>query len=368
MVVMFQARRLVQLAGLAACAGCYTYAPSSPSGTPSAGTTPPPDSTTAPPPDTRCFIVYVHGMGPNLSPDVATDDDRRAYWQPTRGSTLGDLVYVSSRQNDSVRACVTLVTGYDGGAAFFDDVAAGAVARQIAQFATDQNVPDGRIVLIGHSMGGLVIRWILNRAADANPDFATVIQKTRYAITIASPHLGSPAADAQYGMSGTACGDFIAGWLELTGQVPATRAAASLTRAYLEEGSAVGGWMGDAYRTRTIYTIGTTGWNRDMTTSDDWKLDQAWPCLGMSDTPGDGLVTGSSGLGLYQRSGTNDGFAWHTGDRIGGPFAEWAVVNLNHNHARYSDETAMVYDPAVGGHMDMLLGVYIAQNGLDLEP
>jgi hypothetical protein len=46
--------------------------------------------------------------------------------------------------------------------------------------------------------------------------FATVARKTKTVITVATPHLGSPDADAVYGTSDTLCGNFVgalAGWL-----------------------------------------------------------------------------------------------------------------------------------------------------------
>lgn len=337
---------------LASLPGCYTYTPAG-----------------APTPDTRCFVVYVHGRhSPDLSPGVASDADRAAYWQATPGNTNGDFVYASSRQADPSSACVPFVVGYDGTAAFVDPLAATIVALQIADFIQNENIQDGRIVLIGHSMGGLVLRWILNNPG-LDPNYALVAQKTRYMITIATPHLGSPAADALFGMADTACANLVAGILEFIGEVSVDRAASSLRRAFLEEGSAAGGYMHDEDRTRRIYTVGTSGWNNGTRSGADANLSDAWSCLGevSAMVAGDGVVTERSGDGIYERSGSNDGISWATGERIGGPMTPWLDIDLNHNHARYNDEAAHIHNNITHADMTMAIGDYIGMYGLDLE-
>lgn len=321
----------------------------------------------APPPDDRCFVVYVHGRHDrDLSPGAASDADRRAYWQPTPGSLDGDFVEATSRLVPTGRLCETLVVGYDGRAAFFDEAAAGTVASQIAEFVEREAIPDSRVILIAHSMGGLVIRSILNRPL-LDPDYALVEQKTKYAITIATPHLGSPAADALAGMSGAPCADLLAALLEFTGLQSADRAAISLTRSFLEEGSAPGGSMGDRQRTRRIYTIATTGRNRGTGMPFDDQLARAWSCLGLAETPGDGLVTKLSALGIYERTGAADGFSWTSGAQIEGLLVPWVWVELNHNHARFSDESALIHNMDESRIENLPIGEFIAEYGLSLE-
>jgi len=118
----------------------------------------------------------------NLTPGSgATDTDRRNYWRHGPNDTYGDFVLYSG----IARGCAVLVTGYDGTAAFWDAAAAGAVARQIIAFVAQNAVPGGQLVLIGHSMGGLVARWIVNNAVGGaayynyNGDYATVARKTK---------------------------------------------------------------------------------------------------------------------------------------------------------------------------------------------
>ena len=172
-----------------------------------------------------CYVAYVHGKlnaatGPsNLTPGSgATDADRRNYWRNGSSDTSGDFVLYSGLD----RGCTVLVTGYDGTAGFWDSAAAGAVAQQLNQFITQYAIPDGQLILIGHSMGGLMIRWIVNNGVGGaayynyNGDYATIARKTRYLISVSGAHLGSPIADAVYGTSDSLCGNFVgtlAGWL-----------------------------------------------------------------------------------------------------------------------------------------------------------
>ncbi len=323
-------------------------------------------------PDTRCFIAYVHGWinSANLDPAVATDAQRRAYWQPTPGSTTFDLVDASSRHGE----CLTLVTGYDTSRAFFEDGAAGTVARQIARFVRDNNVPDHRLILIGHSMGGLVIRSILNSYL-INADYTIVSQKTNYAITIATPHTGSPAADALYGVGKTTCSNIVAGLAEFVGAVTTSNATLSFTRQFMEQASAAGGSMGDINRTRRIYTIATMGYNLGIANDhEDSLLYEAWNCLGYGDSsgatvlPGDGVVTLFSGRAIYERTGSSGQYSWTNGTMIEGLWRQWLTTNLNHHHAAFSDVQVDIAD-LVNGTFSQggSLGDYIAVHGLNLE-
>ncbi len=233
-----------------------------------------------------CYVAYVHGKlsstpgssGPsNLTPGSgATDTDRRNYWRRGPSDTYGDFVLYSG----IARGCAVLVTGYDGTAAFWDAAAAGAVAQQIDAFVAQNAVPDGQLVLIGHSMGGLVARWIVNNGVGGaayynyNGDYATVARKTKTVITVATPHLGSPDADAVYGTSDTLCGNFVgalAGWLG-----ERSDATYWLRTFQLEYASASGSWMGDAGRWRTLYTIATRRWDSGTGDTEDYL----WPAPG----------------------------------------------------------------------------------------
>jgi pimeloyl-ACP methyl ester carboxylesterase len=305
--------------------------------------------------DWRCFVVYVHGHSGDLTPGVASDAERLAYWQGTPDDPDTDFVAASSGH------CLTLVTGYDGRASYFSQVP--VVASQIENFAREHTVPDSSMILIGHSMGGLIIRMLLN-----NPNNGGVAgyisQKTSYAITIATPHLGSPGADALQGPTNP-CAAPVALGLDLAGSNdPALQ---SLTTSFLEGVSAPGAAMHDRDRVRMIYTVATTGWNNVTPAPLDLVLMGAWTCMGLATTPGDGLVTAASAAGQYTTNGSVLTFAWTAGSLIEGPIRPWLTVNLNHLHSCKNDQVATIHDAVNNADATMPLGSYIGAHGLVLQ-
>lgn len=327
-----------------------------------------------------CYVAYLHGKTGNLTPGVASDTDRRNYWRNGPSDSYGDFVLWSGIQ----AGCTVLVTGYDGEAGFWAAGASGEVARQLNAFIRDFAIPDGQLVLVAHSMGGVVGRWILNNGVGGsayynyNGDYATIVRKTRHLISVASPHLGSPAADAVYGTSDTLCGNFVgtvAGWL---GQ--RTDATFWLTRVQLEYGSANGSWMGDVGRYRTLYTMATRRWDSGNGMIEDTLLGGAWDCLGYvshwylpwrRDVPGDGLVFETSGAGQYRDSGsgTTAGWgsrSWSSGQWVQGARRDWVRMNHNHQHARRDDQSLAIQDNVRGVSSAYWPGSYVRAYGLAL--
>jgi triacylglycerol esterase/lipase EstA (alpha/beta hydrolase family) len=325
-------------------------------------------------------VAYIHGKGSNLTPGIASDTDRRNYWRNGSADTYGDFVLWSGIN----AGCAVLVAGYDGTAAFWDASASGAVAQQLNQFIAQNAIPDGQLVLIGHSMGSLVSRWIVNNGVGGaayynyNGDYATVARKTRSIISVSGPHLGSPAADAVYGTSDTLCGTFvgiIAGWL---GQ--RTEATYWLTTLQMEYGSASGSWMGDAGRYRTLYTMATRRWDSGNGMLEDTLLSGAWDCLGYvhhwyvpwrSDVPGDGLVFETSGAGQYRESGSSTSStwgakSWSNGQWVQGARSDWVRMNHDHEHSRLDDMALTIQDNVRAVTTSYWPGSYIRTNGLAL--
>src|SRR5919204_2675730 len=328
-----------------------------------------------------CYVAYIHGKTGDLSPGAASDTQRRNYWRNGSSDTYGDFVLWSGIN----AGCAVLVVGYDGRSAFWDAGASGSVAGQINGFIRQYAIPDGQLILVAHSMGGLVARWIVNNGVGGsayynyNGDYATIVRKTRYLIAVASPHLGSSAADAVYGTSDTLCGNFvgaIAGWLGERND-----ATFWMTEAQLEYGSAIGSWMGDAGRYRTLFTMATRRWDSGNGMSEDQLLSGAWDCLGYvhhwyvpwrEDVPGDGLVFETSGAGQYRDSGSARVAGWGTrswsqGQWIQGARRDWVRMNHDHHHARLDDEALAIQDNIRGTSTSYWPGSYIRYNGLALQ-
>ncbi len=69
----------------------------------------------------------------------------------------------------------------------------GCIAEQVTQFINDRGIDD--IIVLTHSMGGLVFRWLLSNPS-YDPRFPQIIEKVRYVNAVAPPNAGSPLADA----------------------------------------------------------------------------------------------------------------------------------------------------------------------------
>lgn len=328
----------------------------------------------------ECYIAYVHGKGDDLSPGVASDTARANYWRRDSSDTYGDFVRYSARTYSST-GCRVLITGYDGRASFWDSESAGRVASQINNFITANNIPDRQLIIIGHSMGGLVTRWILNNGVPGalyynyrGEQYSRIVQATRYFITVATPHLGSEAADAVYGTSDTLCGNFVGWFVGVLGE--RNRATDYLRRINLEYASASGGWLQDSFRNRTMYTIATTRWDSGTGTYQDTGLSGIWSCLDNTDDwwdpwdadiPGDGLVTLDSGRGRFERTGSANGLSWSSGNWVQGARRSWVHINHNHHHARLDDQSLPFDNRITGVTGSAYPGSYIGANGLALE-
>ena len=78
-----------------------------------------------------------------------------------------------------------------------------ALASLIGELVERWPVPVERIVLIGHSMGGLVLRSALHHAEQADASWVSGVATT---VSLGTPHLGAPLESlAHYGSAGLVC-------------------------------------------------------------------------------------------------------------------------------------------------------------------
>ncbi len=327
----------------------------------------------------QCYVVYIHGKGADLSPGVVDDVARLNYWRRDANDSYANFVTYSRG------GCTTLVAGYNGGAWYYGSDAAGRVATQINAFITQYNIQPGQLRIIAHSMGGLVARFILNNSWSGSAyynyqgsRYDLIRQATGYFITVATPHLGSPAADAVYGTSDSLCGNFvgtIAGWLGAR-----DNATDSLRRINLEYGSVPsGGWLSDRFRTTRMYTFATRRWSANGSNeTNDSLLSGAWDCLGYvghwytfyGDTAGDGLVTLQSGRAQYERSGSATGsfgqMSWSSGTWVVGARTAWVEASFDHHQVRHDLEQGSIDNRATGLNSSYWPASYIGANGMQL--
>ncbi len=338
-----------------------------------------------------CFVAFVHGSTatPALADAPQDGAAARAYWEieGRAGSSLPLAVGDGG-------ACVTWAVAYDG----TKDWAAESprVAASLNAFVDRSRIPDGALVLVGHSMGGLVVRFILDNGEPNAPyfnhggaDFARLRAKTRHAITLQAPHMGSEAADALFGEASTVGGrltGLVARWY---GGHEATPARRSMRKGYMEDAAR---WMGDEGRTRTIWTLAGTStrgpgssWvdapgivatpaEADVRADDvdAWRASVALDLEGAF--PNDGLVEAASAHGRSIEKGWTWGLRWppwrldyeEPERAMKGAHEPWVSTPLNHNHGRYSALPTSFVDARTGGEARMTLGEKLRAHGLAL--
>jgi hypothetical protein len=341
----------------------------------------------------RCYLAFVHGSGSNYD---ANPEASIEYWRPDRISwnyrSLPEqaagwppsLVYLAP-----ANGCQMKVIGYNGTQEWWADAAAGSVARQLNAFISLFNIPDGQLIIVTHSMGGLVARYLLNSAEPNSPYFAAgqhlnlanIKKKTKYVITIQAPHMGSEAADALY-WDATSFGANVNGILGriFAGQ-DQTRARSTMTRGYMEDAWS---WMGDAGRTTKIWSIaGFSTWGSESRAdtaagvhdkdSDLNLLSRSLFSVEADYFANDGMVEERSAHGMSILK--ENKWSWwppaynldYSSRRlVQGAFTTWVSTPLNHNHGRYSDIATGFYDTRSDKKDHRSLGSKIFDHGLDL--
>lgn len=331
----------------------------------------------------RCFVAFVHGRGDDRT--GWSQEGLETYWAPdTDGDGASDRSYSMTVWAAEEAGCRVLRVGYDGTAGFWQARAAGSVARQIARWIDAEAIADGELVVIGHSMGGLVVRWIANQGVPGSPYFdyegapySRVARAARAVVTIQAPHAGAEVADALFGEADTWYARRVADVVDLLGVDEGDEAARWMRRIELEHASSSGGWMGDAARTTTLWTVagystfeGSGQWREWM--DEDYLLAAAWGalchrahavnaylCREDEGEQGDGLVEELSAAGRLMRDGAHESRAWSAGQPIAGARVDWLRVEHNHHQGRYDLHAAEIRDRTRGTTERAWLGSYL---------
>ena len=334
----------------------------------------------------RCYMAFIHGSGDKFHDEDPTSSDAIARYWSADGTDGGSFVYYAAKLWAGDQGCVSLRVGYDGEAQWWHQRAAGKVAATLNDFIKRHSIADGGLVLVGHSMGGVLARYVVNNGMPHSPfyneyagsdprmDYDLVRRKTSYIISVQSPHTGTQAADALYGDADdgfTSAGAAVINLFNLHDKTPAS---AVLTRGYMEAAGAPGGEMGDQGRTVNMYTIGGTDTGDAAGTGmdADGDLDLAWILLcykkgarnswgatcrwdfwNFQSTPGDGLVEHKSAHGRWMRRSPNGQAT------ILGAYRPWLDVVHNHNHGRFDVLSAGIVDYLRGARTSYWLGSYL---------
>lgn len=122
-------------------------------------------------------VAFIHGTGKQTN---AYAD----YWQPGMVNSVRQGL---ANQNNYV------VINCDFGQYWWDPAAAGCLAGQLTSFIQNRGITD--LVLITHSNGGNVVRWILsNPTYDSR--YPNIISKIRWVNALAPSSTGTPLANA----------------------------------------------------------------------------------------------------------------------------------------------------------------------------
>ncbi len=78
-----------------------------------------------------------------------------------------------------------------------------ARAEELAKKIATNNIPDNSLKVVGHSMGGLDLRYLVSRADGMNERFLPAAKKIKKVYTIATPHGGNAFADKVPGLACT---------------------------------------------------------------------------------------------------------------------------------------------------------------------
>jgi hypothetical protein len=339
-----------------------------------------------------CYMAFVHGSGSNFhDDDPLASPGMDGYWSPGGGDALS-FIHQSARRG-TPDGCTVWRVGYDGEQTWWHQRAAGRVARSLNDFIDKYEIPDGRLVIVTHSMGGVVARYVVNNGMPQAPyyneytwldpamDYDRVRRKTAHIITVQAPHTGTQAADALYGDADHAWangGGDIARAFNIKDPTPATSV---MTRAYMEAAGALGGEMADESRLINIYTVsGVSTEDESGNESDtDGDLSLAWVMLcykrgaanswgqfcqwdvwNFEEVAGDGLVEKRSGHGQWLRP--QNGVGPNGGPVISGALQPWLDVTHNHNHGRWDDLIAPIVDWVALKMGSGYLGQYVGIN------
>ena len=140
----------------------------------------------APKGDTHVNVILIHGLGGDLRKTWQCGPDAEQFWPPWLSADVDGVAVYSVGYDASV-------SRLHGTAMHFTDRAKNILERILA----DPQLMRGKLVLIGHSLGGLVIKQMLRTAeseAHHRPEAAAFVKRVKGIAFLATPHSGSELA------------------------------------------------------------------------------------------------------------------------------------------------------------------------------
>jgi tetratricopeptide (TPR) repeat protein/pimeloyl-ACP methyl ester carboxylesterase len=134
----------------------------------------------------RSNVIFLHGLGGDLRRTWQHGPDDRSFWPRWLAEDVPGLAVYSIGYEASV-------SRWRGTAMHLADRAANVFARMLAE----PELQSGQLVLIGHSLGGLVIKQLLQNAESEgrhNAEAASFLKRVDKVAFLATPHTGSDLA------------------------------------------------------------------------------------------------------------------------------------------------------------------------------
>jgi pimeloyl-ACP methyl ester carboxylesterase len=131
-------------------------------------------------------VIFLHGLGGDAKKTWEATKDEASLWPAWLAQDIEGLAVYSVGYEASV-------SGWNGSAMELTDRAANVLNLLLVK----PNLETGQLIFAGHSLGGLVIKQVLRKAADEATDRAAAlsfIERVRKVAFLATPHVGADLA------------------------------------------------------------------------------------------------------------------------------------------------------------------------------
>ncbi|MBN8625782.1 MAG: hypothetical protein J0M17_09860 [Planctomycetes bacterium] len=136
--------------------------------------------------DRRADVIFVHGLGGDGRHTWESLDDSKFYWPQALGEDLTDVGIWTVNYESAASHWLGYTMPIE------------SRAMHLLQVLKDHDIGERRIVFIGHSLGGIVVKQMIQDASDLGiADYSDIAMRTRGVIFLGTPNTGSDLPSAQ---------------------------------------------------------------------------------------------------------------------------------------------------------------------------